>query len=93
MLVFCDRTSIQGGDLVEEKTLHRDPDCLCPAPSREWFAGCGDNSPAGDLGGHFFRWKKKFTGLEVAEIRWLKQLVADLTLDRQMLQEVLSQKL
>jgi len=51
----------------------------------------------------FYRWKKKFGGLGVAEIRRLKQLedenrrlkqlVADLTLDKQMLQEVLSKKL
>ena len=52
---------------------------------------------------NFYRWKKKFGGLGVAEIRRLKQLedenrrlkqlVADLTLDKQMLQEVLSKKL
>ena len=51
----------------------------------------------------FYRWKKKYAGLRVAEMRrlkqledenrCLKQLVADLTLDKQMLQEVLSKKL
>lgn len=51
----------------------------------------------------FYRWRKKFAGLGVAELRRLKQLeeenrqlkglVADLSLDRQMLQEVLSKKL
>ena len=51
----------------------------------------------------FYRWKKKYGDLGVAEIRRLKQLedenkrlkrlVADLTLDKQMLQEVLSKKL
>lgn len=50
----------------------------------------------------FYRWKKKFAGLGVAELRRLKQLeeenqklktiVADLTLDKQMLQDVLRQK-
>jgi len=50
----------------------------------------------------FYRWKKKFAGLSVAELRRLKQLeeenqklktiVADLTLDKQMLQEVLRKK-
>lgn len=50
----------------------------------------------------FYRWKKQFAGMGVAEIRRLKQLeeenrrlkqlVADLTLDKQMLQEVLSKK-
>ena len=51
----------------------------------------------------FYRWKKKFGGMGVAEVRRLKQLedenrrlkrlVADLTLDKQMLQDVLSRKL
>jgi putative transposase len=50
----------------------------------------------------FYRWKKKYGGLGVSEIRRLKQLeaenqrlkrlVADLTLDKQILQEVLSKK-
>ncbi len=45
----------------------------------------------------FYRWKRKYAGIGVAELRRLrqvedenrrlKQLVADLTLDRQMLQE------
>ncbi len=51
----------------------------------------------------FYRWRKKYAGLGVAEVRRLKQLedenkrlkrlVADLTLDKQMLQDVLSKKL
>ena len=51
----------------------------------------------------FYRWKKQFGGMGVAEVRRLKQLeeenrqlrrlVADLTLDKQMLQDVLSKKL
>ena len=51
----------------------------------------------------FYRWKKKYAGLGVAEVRRLKQLedenkrlkrlVADLTLDKQMLQDVLSKNL
>ncbi len=51
----------------------------------------------------FYRWKKKYGGLGVSELRKLKQLedensrlkrlVADLTLDKQILQEVLSKKL
>jgi len=50
----------------------------------------------------FYRWKKKYSGLEVAQVRELKQvreenvrlkrLVADLTLDKAMLQDVLSKK-
>ncbi len=51
----------------------------------------------------FYRWKRKFAGMGVAELRRLrqledenkrlKQLVADLTLDKQMLQEVITKKL
>jgi putative transposase len=51
----------------------------------------------------FYRWKKQFAGMGVSEIRQLRQLedenrrlkrlVADLTLDKQMLQDVLSKKL
>jgi putative transposase len=50
----------------------------------------------------FYRWKKRFAGLGVAEVRRLrvleeenrklKQLVADLSLDKQMLQDVLRKK-
>lgn len=50
----------------------------------------------------FYRWKKRFAGLGIAELRklWtleeenrkLKQLVADLSLDKKMLQDVLSKK-
>jgi putative transposase len=51
----------------------------------------------------FYRWKKKFAGMGVAELRrlrqledenkQLKQLVADLGLDKHMLQEVIRKKL
>ena len=50
----------------------------------------------------FYRWKKKYTGMGVAEVRKLrileeenrklKQLVADLSLDKKMLQDVLRKK-
>lgn len=50
----------------------------------------------------FYRWKKKYGGLGASELQQLKQLkeenrrlkglVADLTLDKQILQEVLSKK-
>jgi putative transposase len=50
----------------------------------------------------FYRWKRKYMGMGVAELRRLKQLeeenrklkriVADLTLDKQMLQDVLKKK-
>ena len=51
----------------------------------------------------FYRWKKRFAGLGIAELRRLrtleeenrklKQLVADLSLDKKMLQDVLSKNL
>ena len=51
----------------------------------------------------FFNWKKKYGGLGVSELRRLKQreeenarlkrMVADLSLDKQMLQEVIQKKL
>ena len=51
----------------------------------------------------FYNWKKKYGGLGVTELRKLKQLeeenaklkqlVADLSLDKQMLQDVLKKKL
>jgi putative transposase len=50
----------------------------------------------------FYRWKRQYVGLEVDQVRQLKQLqeentrlkqlVADLTLDKAMLQDVLSKK-
>ena len=50
----------------------------------------------------FYRWKKKFMGMGIAELRRLRQLeeenlklrgiVADLTLDKKLLQDVLSKK-
>ncbi len=50
-----------------------------------------------------YRWKRKLAGMGVAEVRRLKQLeeenkrlkalVADLTLDKHMLQEVIAKKL
>ena len=50
----------------------------------------------------FYRWRKKFQGTGVAEVRRLRvveeenrklrQLVADLSLDKQMLQDVLRKK-
>jgi putative transposase len=51
----------------------------------------------------FYAWRKKFAGLGVSELRRLrqleeenrklKQLVADLSLDKAMLQDVLAKKL
>lgn len=40
----------------------------------------------------FYRWKAKYVGLEIDQVRQMKQLVAELTLDKTMLQDVLSKK-
>ena len=66
-------------------------------PVREILRKMGITEPT------FYRWKKKYGGMGVAEIRRLKQLedenkrlkrmVADLSLDKQILQDVLSKKL
>ena len=50
----------------------------------------------------FYNWKKKYSGLDISDLRRLKQLdeenrklkqlVADLSLDKKMLQDVLSKK-
>ena len=40
----------------------------------------------------FYRWKNKHAGLGVAELCRLKQLVADLSLDKKMLQYVVQGK-
>lgn len=62
-------------------------------PVEEIYRRMGISEPT------FYRWKKKFRGMDVAEIRRLKQLegenrklkqlVADLSLDKTMLQDVL----
>ena len=56
----------------------------------------------GVSGQTFYRWKRKYVGMGVAELRRIRQLeeenrklkriVADLSLDKHMLQEVLSKK-
>jgi len=73
---------------------------------REVEAGTPLTEMARRLGVHvntLLRWKKKYGGLGVPEVRELrqlreengrlKQLVADLSLDRKILQDVLSKKL
>jgi putative transposase len=40
----------------------------------------------------FYNWKKKYGALGVSEVRRLKQLVADLSLDKEMLQDVIKKR-
>ena len=73
-------------------------------PKRKWESVVRD--VCGKMGiseQTFYRWKKKFAGMGVAEVRRLKQLeeenrkrkqlVADLSLDKQILNDALSGKL
>jgi hypothetical protein len=65
-------------------------------------AGCGGAAPNGDFGADVLRWKKLYGGLGVGELRRLKRLedenrklkqpVADLSLDKHIVQDVLSKK-
>lgn len=66
-------------------------------------SSCGGSDPAGrDFGADFYRWKRQFGGLESDQVRELKQvveengrlkkLVAELSLDKAVLQDVLSKK-
>ena len=90
-------TKRQGGSSHEEIALYDRADRLCIAASRRWHLSAGglqkDGHYRGDPFGYsqgrlFYRWKKKFQGMGVPELRRLKvleeengrlkQLVADL---------------
>ena len=68
-----------------------------------WRSGCGHLPQGRNQPGDLFFWKKKYDGLQPPEMRRLKQLeeensklkklVADLSLDREMLQDVIRRKL
>ena len=83
----------------EAEAVHGATDCVCVAAGGSRHAGDRDLPQYGVAEGTFRRWKKRYGGLGVSELRWLrpladenrrlKQLVADLTLDKAMLQEVL----
>lgn len=88
----------------EEIDIHRRADHLCAAAGRGWHAPVAEVCrKLGISEQKFSRWKRRFVGMRVAELRCLrqleeenrklKQLVADLTLDKHMLQEVLRKKL
>jgi putative transposase len=65
-----------------------------PLAEAIWKAGIGEQT--------FYRWKAKYAGLDVDEVHKmtqlqeenmrLKQLIAELTLDKMMLQDVVSTK-
>ena len=81
---------------TEEQIAHAIRQVEAGAPVKELCRKMGVSEQT------LYRWKRKFAGMGLAEIRRLKQLedenrrlkqlVADLSLDRQMLQDVLSKK-
>ena len=93
---------MEGGRSGEEEEVHGGADCLSAAAGGAGQHGCGGLPEEGNSEQTFYLWKKKYAGMDVSELRRvkqleeenrrLKQMVADLTLDKQMLQEVLSKK-
>ncbi len=89
--------------LDETVPVHRPADRLCPAAGRAGAAVGEVTRKMGISEQTFYRWKKKFGGLMPSEVRKLRQLeeenarlrrlVADLSLDKEMLQEVIRKKL
>ena len=90
--------------LDEAVPIYRPADCLCPAAGRAGDAGRLRLPARWAISEQtFYRWKKKFGGLMPSEVRKLRQLeeenvrlrrlVADLSLDKEMLQEVIRKKL
>ncbi len=91
--------SFSGRFRPEERRLVR----LEETHTEEQIAFALRQAESGTRVGEICRWKRKFAGMGVAEVRRLKQLedenrklkqlVADLSLDKQMLQDVISKKL
>jgi putative transposase len=83
--------------------MYRGADCPCPAPGGGGHTRRGGLSHAVGVSEQTFsRWKRQFAGMGVVELRRLrqveeenrklKQLVADLSLDKHMLQVALRKK-
>jgi putative transposase len=76
---------------------------LCGYPGLSQDGHLGEHPFDSAQGRLFYRWKRRYEGLGVAEIRRLrqleeenrrlKQIVADLSLDKEMLQNVIRKKL
>jgi len=85
----------------EEEQVHRPTDCFRTAPDGNGHPGYRSLPQDWDFRADvFYNWKKRYGGLGVSEMRRMKQLeqenwelkkrVADLSLDKQMLQDVLT---
>ena len=87
----------------EAEAIFRGSNCVCDVSSRVGHSVSAILRKMQICEATFYRWKQKYAGLGVSEMRRLRQvedennrlkrLVADLTLDRQMLQDALSKKL
>jgi putative transposase len=85
-------------DCHEKIEVHRSADRVCVAADRERCHVAEVCRKLGISEATFYSWKKKYIGLGPLELRRLRQLeeenaqlkriVADLTLDKQMLQDV-----
>ena len=113
VLVFRDDFGPGRGRSSHERIeVYGGADCLCLAAGGKRHTGERGMPEDGRLGEHpfdsaqgvpFYRWKRKFFGMGVAELRRLrqleeenrklKQLVADLALDKVMIQDVPQKKL
>jgi putative transposase len=102
--LLWDNHNSRGGLFHEEFTLQSGAGSLCHE-ARQAESGTPVSEVCRKMGitdQTFYRWKKKYAGMGVAEVRKLrileeenrklKQLVADLSLDKQMLQDVLRKK-
>jgi hypothetical protein len=88
--------------LHEEEAFFGGADCGRVEAGRAGSACGGGNSQGGDQRTTFYRWKKQYVGMETDQARQMKQLqeensrlkllVADLSLDKTMLQDVLRKK-
>ncbi len=93
----------QAGGFCHEEEVFCRADRVCAEASRGGCADCGADPQDRDTEQTYYRWKAKYAGLEVDRVRQikqfrdentkLKQLVAELTLDKTMLQDVLRKKL
>ena len=82
----------------EEDEVFRGANCLCSEAGRDGYRGEGCAEADGDRGADLLPLKRKYGGLGPSELRRLKQLeeenrklkqmVADLSLDKHLLQEV-----
>lgn len=90
------------GEFHENEQVHGDADRLRFEAGGGWRCRCEVCRKAGISDATFYNWRKKYAGLMPSEMKRLRQLeeenaklkriVADLSLDKAMLQDVLAKK-